>query len=454
MKIKLLFLSTFLFSLSIHAQINFEPHIIIGSHPDIVVPYNLVSADIDGDGDKDIVATSTNGHKVVWFENLDGQGNFSAPKILQSNMINPLDIAVADIDGDGDLDVVAVSMSDHKIVWFENLDGQGNFGPQQNLATLHRVYAIQAKDIDGDGDIDIIAGGDNKVIWLENLDGLGTFGPEKIVVDFIGAIRSIEIGDIDGDGDMDIVVADAGLHTTSWHENIDGLGTFGPARVITDDAFGSDSVLLIDLDNDGNPDVVSDFQIASIAWFKNNDGQGNFGNGNIIGSEMSLAHKFFAEDLNGNGNIDIIASNYDQHEIVWYENDGNGNFGNPHIVHSETQYPIGIIADDFNGDGKMDVAACFFGSDKIMWFENKGSLNVGENTNGHFSVYPNPTHDLLNIKSPAAILEISIYNNLGQLLYETVNTNQIDLSALIHGIYFMKIKEENGGIETIKVVRN
>ena len=91
MKKPILFIAAFLISFSINAQIDFEAHIIVDSHPNVKRPYALVSADIDGDGDKDLFATSTSGDKVVWFENLDGQGNFSEPIIIcfGKNYYNP-----------------------------------------------------------------------------------------------------------------------------------------------------------------------------------------------------------------------------------------------------------------------------------------------------------------------------------------------------------------------------
>src|SRR5690554_3742589 len=109
MTTKLLFISALLLSFLSSAQIDFEPNIIVDSHPDIHGPLAIISGDIDGDGDVDIIATSSEGNKLVWFENLDGQGDFSEPKIISLEMNYPASIAVADIDGDGDLDIVAVS---------------------------------------------------------------------------------------------------------------------------------------------------------------------------------------------------------------------------------------------------------------------------------------------------------------------------------------------------------
>ncbi len=453
MKTKLLFLSAIIFSFSINAQIDFEAHIIVDSHPDVSGPYNLVSADIDGDGDKDIVATSTNGDKVVWFENLDGQGNFSEPRIIASNLEYTLDIAVADVDGDGDLDVIAVSTFDNKIVWFENL-GLGTFGSLQLIATLQGAQTVQAKDIDGDGDIDIIVGGDNKVIWLENLDGLGTFGPEKIVTNNVVSTESIEVVDVDGDGDMDVVVADWLGDKVAWYENIDGQGTFGPERIIANETTGTHTIVVKDINNDGNLDVVSVYGEDSMAWFKNTDGLGSYGNPNIIAPNLGFAYKFYVEDLDGDGNMDIIASIFNHKELVWLKNDGAGNFGTPQVIHSDGFTPMGVIADDFNGDGRMDVAVGISGSNQIIWFENKGPLSIEENSANHFNIYPNPTKALLNIKSVLPLSEINIFSILGQLLINSKNTRQIDVSALSRGIYIIKIKGKNGRSETKKFIRN
>ena len=453
MKTKLLFLSTLLFSFTISAQLDFAPHMIVNAHPDVDGPYSIVAADIDGDGDMDLVATSTIGNKIVWFENLDGQGNFSQPKVITATMDYPMDIAIADINGNGNLDIIAVSKNDNKIVWFENIDGLGNFGPTQLIASFQNGQTVQAADMDGDGDIDIIVGGEHKIIWLENMDGLGTFGPEIIVSNILSYTESIVVSDIDGDGDMDVVVVDVGREIVSWYENIDGHGTFGPELIIANNA-GVYSIITTDIDNDGDLDVVTTLPTDSLVWFENTDGSGNFSTAITIAADPGFIHKLFAADLNSDGDNDILAALYADGEIIWIENDGAGNFGEPQVIYSDVFQAVNVIAADFNGDGKMDVAAGIWGSNQIIWFENKGPLSVEKNKVNLFSLYPNPTSALLNIKSIQPISEINIYNNLGQLLLRAENTNQVDVTSLSQGIYLINIKDENGGSETQKFIRN
>ncbi|MDN3723835.1 T9SS type A sorting domain-containing protein [Aequorivita sp. SDUM287046] len=455
---KILFLLS-LISFNTYAQIDFEAHIIVDSNPVVDGPFALASGDIDGDGDKDLFATSTKGDKVVWFKNVDGQGNFSEPIVITSTMDYPMDLAIADIDNDGDLDLVAISNGDHKIAWFENTDGLGNFGPLTLVATFTYVQTIEAKDIDADGDLDLIAGGNDKISWFENLNGLGTFGPEKIINTDILSTESVEVDDIDGDGDMDVIMADWPRDIVAWYENLDGLGNFGPEQIISLAADNPNTVVLTDIDNDGDLDVVSTNEGGQIAWFKNTDGLGNFSTPIIIAENIELAYKMHAADLDGDRDKDILASLYFDGDLIWLENDGSGNFSEPQFFYSDEFSPIAIIADDFNGDNKMDIATgiylnIVFEDDQIIWFENKGPLSIEENTTNYFSIYPNPTNGVLNIKSATPLSEITVYNNHGQLLFASEKNNQVDISTLSQGIYFVKIKDENGQTETKKVIKN
>ena len=442
------------FSFFINAQIDFEAHIIVDAHPDVSGPFRLLSADIDGDGDKDLIATSIDGDNVVWFQNLDGQGNFSEPKILTSNMDYPLGIAVADIDADGDLDIIAASNNDFKIAWFENTDGLGNFSPLKLIAISHSSITVQAKDMDGDGDIDLIAGGLNRLIWLENVDGLGTFGPEIRVTNELIYTEEIQVSDMDGDGDMDVVVADALNRWVVWYENTDGQATFGPRRVISNYASLPQTVATKDIDNDDDLDVVSLNDDNYLSWFENTDGLGNFSAPpNVIDPNLGFAYKLCVDDLDGDGNNDIIAALSYLNKVIWLKNDGTGNFDISQIIYSGYYQPVTVIADDFNGDGKMDVAMILYTTDQIIWFENRGPLSIEENTATLFSIYPNPTNGVLNINSSSTVSEITVYNNLGQLFLTSEEKNQIDISTLNEGIYFVKISNQNGQTETKKVIK-
>lgn len=96
----------------------------------------VTAADLDGDGDNDIIATFGADDQVFWYENTDGAGDFSSAKGI--HVLNPeynsvaylaseACVAAVDLDNDGDLDLVASSVGSEEISWFENMDGEGTF---------------------------------------------------------------------------------------------------------------------------------------------------------------------------------------------------------------------------------------------------------------------------------------------------------------------------------------
>lgn len=416
-------------------------------------PQQIISADIDGDGDKDIIAALRYGNRVVWQENLDGQGTFSEIKTI-ANTRAPWGVFPGDVDGDGFVDIIIASQGD-QLTWHKNMDGQGNFGGGQLIFdnTLYYPEAVYATDIDNDGDLDVFSYENTNFFWQENLDGQGNFGNAQIISNDLLFTDSFTSADIDGDGDKDIIACYYGDGTVAWFENLDGQGDFGTANII-DTLISADSVDVADFDNDGDIDMVTlDYVTDEVMWYENTDGQGTFGNAIIISTTISGPFSLYAKDFNNDGAIDVVCTAYSSGEIIWLQNDGNGNFNYQQTISSNVKSPISVFADDYNNDGKMDILTCSLSQDEIIWFENKGPLGIEENTTNLFSIYPNPNNGLLNIKSAIPISEITIYNNLGQLLFTSEENNQIDISTLSEGIYFVKIKDENGQTETKKVLK-
>jgi len=173
-------------------------------------------ADIDGDGDADTLTASSYDHTIAWYENTDGAGTFGPQQVITALADRAQSLFVADVDADGDADVLSASFGDNKIAWYENLDGAGSFGPQQVISTLvNGAYSVFAADIDGDGDADVLAASLhlNRIVWFENQDGAGTFGDQRVVTDLADGARSVFAADIDGDGDIDALSASARDHS-------------------------------------------------------------------------------------------------------------------------------------------------------------------------------------------------------------------------------------------------
>ncbi|MDN3723834.1 T9SS type A sorting domain-containing protein [Aequorivita sp. SDUM287046] len=417
-------------------------------------PYTVMSIDLDGDGDKDVLSASNGDDKIAWLENLDGLGNFSEPKTISLLLDYPSSIDAADIDGDGDMDVVSESFYDKTVAWFENIDGQGTSFTPHIFSPLNSIpYVTYSMDVDNDGDMDIVSGGNFGLIWYENTNGQGVFGSSRVINSAPQCIESVRAADLDNDGLLDLVSADWCNDVLFWHKN-NGGGNFGPQQIISTEISSTYSVILADLDNDGDQDVLaSSFGDSSAVWFENMDGQGTFSSIRGINNNAEGAYEVYAKDLDADGDTDVLTASFQANTVYWHENLGNGNFGAEQAISSEAKSTTCVFADDYNNDGKMDVLATSYLLDEIIWFENKGPLSIEENTTNLFSIYPNPTTGLVNIQSVLPISEITVYNNLGQLLFTLEEKNQIDISTLHRGIYFVKIKSETGQIETKKVVK-
>ncbi len=110
--------------------------------------------------------------------------SFGPQQVITTQADGAPRVYAADLDGDGDPDVLSASVLDDKIAWYENLDGLGTFGPQQIITTqADWANSVFAADLDGDGDPDVLSASmdDDKIAWYENLDGLGTFGPQQVI---------------------------------------------------------------------------------------------------------------------------------------------------------------------------------------------------------------------------------------------------------------------------------
>ena len=305
---------------------NFGPQNIISQS--LNDPVDVCTADLDGDNDLDILVASKGNSqyesKVVWYENTDGLGNFSDYIVISEFVQGAIAVFAADLDGDTDLDVLSASFTDNKVAWYENIDGQGNFGVQQIITnTAWSTRDIFAADMDGDNDVDVltVALSTAKVIWFENIDGLGNFGPEKTVASNVISVLSIHATDIDGDNDLDVLVAEPYEQKLTWFENTDGEGNFSAEKIIVSNQGEYNQVFAVDLDNDNDMDVISSLpNTDKISWYENLDGNGNFGSQQIITTETDYPRSVYAADIDNDGDNDILSASYVDNKIAWYKN--------------------------------------------------------------------------------------------------------------------------------------
>jgi len=360
---------------------------------------SVFAIDLNGDGKTDVLSASHNDHRIAWYENPGGSGpelDFEEHTIA-TDALSASSVFAADLDGDGDQDVLSASRNDGTVAWYEN-DGDTSPRFRKRVVTsdLLTPLAVFAADVDGDGDQDVLTASftDNKIAWFENLRdddaGIGVLFEEHVVTtDALGA-ASVFAGDLDGDGDMDIVSASRIDNKIAWYEQRIEIVEEEPqvvfdAHVLTTAARGANSVFAADLDGENGLDIVAASTADdSIRWFENPGGWGSEPQPEFeehtITTEAAGARSVIAADLNGNGRVDILAASANDDTVAWYEKEGGASptFASMHVISSDTVSADAVFAALVDDDTHMDVlsissaAGETFTNDKLAWYPNSG----------------------------------------------------------------------------------
>jgi uncharacterized repeat protein (TIGR01451 family) len=149
-----------------------------------------MAEDLDNDGHPDMIVANVPAGIVGWQRNDPENVVFDTPAFLDQAFNAPEYLSAADLDGDGDKDAIVTSSAAQEVAWYENTDGQGDFGPRQTVTFDMPATAISAGDIDNDGDEDlfIASASLDKVVRYTNLSNA------------TGKIMGRVFNDINGDG--------------------------------------------------------------------------------------------------------------------------------------------------------------------------------------------------------------------------------------------------------------
>jgi hypothetical protein len=225
---------------------------------------DIAVADFDADGDLDVIVVSEDDRTNEFYVN-DGNGSFSAGALPATGTSNG--VVVGDIDDDGDIDVI-VGNAGPEFVWMN--DGTGHWtdesGARIPVTSVGVTQDLELGDVDGDGDLDLLVGNEDGNRMLLN-DGLGFFTDvtDSWIPDRPGLeeTREVDLGDVDGDGDLDAYFANtAASHPSADRTNrlllnegdrfVDVTGERIPA--VADRSFDGE---FWDVDGDGDLDIVS-----------------------------------------------------------------------------------------------------------------------------------------------------------------------------------------------------
>ncbi|MFA5935394.1 MAG: VCBS repeat-containing protein [Patescibacteria group bacterium] len=345
-----LFFLTGMLLLSSSASAAFTPGatLLAGATPSSGVP-----ADVDGDGDEDMVVVNYSVDTLSILLN-NGNGVFSAP-VSYGTGDGPYSVVAVDVDGDSDLDLATPnSLSDNISILLNN--GSGVFSAPANysaggLATT----AIDNADVDGDGDQDLVtanySSGDISIL-LNN--GSGVFS--VLTTYSVGSEPYfIAAANLNGDTYKDLLVANAGADDTIsvFLSNGTSTGTFA-AKVDYPTHDGPTSVIAADVNGDGFRDIVAPGYDTNDVAVLLNSGTGTFSAAVGYGPTGINPWWAIAINVDNDGDLDLATVNYGDDTVSILENLGGGTFATT-VNYSVGSKPFSIAASDVDNDGDQDL---------------------------------------------------------------------------------------------------
>ena len=342
---------------------------------------DMAFADLNHDGWPDVLGVD---HQDWDFALSDGKGGFVQPAETNYGFLatdEPTAIGAWDADRDGDPDALvlgshSVALTVHRFEDGEPLQGAAYTGPDGDL---------DAADIDHDGDLDIAGGGLGFISVLRNL-GDGSFGPQTTYPSgAFGGPKAVLLRDINGDQFADLVIgALSGFNTRL---NL-GNGNFGPLTQWILPSCGLDDIDLVDLDEDGDLDVVVPESLGCPGvpfprvWIVESHGDGTFVQPTAPtfesdGFSLSVTHA----DVDLDGHQDLVLAQNSWLEV--HLGHGDRTFG-PSLQAQAAWAPHDIVAADFNADGLPDLASCNWGG-LLNDFTNETMTAMLGNGDGTFA---------------------------------------------------------------------
>lgn len=296
--------------------------------------------------------------------------SFDRVQLLEEKGETSAGVQAGDLNGDGLLDIV-LGKGRHWPLHDRVLlnDGKGGFHAGNLGATPDRTYSAALADLDLDGDLDIVVSNDDpdrKLIYKNNGKGVftesGTFGEPK------WSTRYVTLADLNGDRYPDIVAANRGPGPPNARPSFvclnDGKGGFPACKPIPSGS--ATSIVAADLDGDGAIDLFVPHRDGGQSQCLWNDGKGNFPEVTNVGPARGWIRIGAAGDINGDGKPDIAVIDEREKAVYWFANLGARKFGEFVKLPGAARIPYALAVTDLNRDQRADIV--------VGWVELPGSV--------------------------------------------------------------------------------
>ncbi len=394
----------------------------------------LQMADLDGDGYEDVISVHEDSSHLRLAFGTDDPDRWELVTLAEGEDVDTIeDVAVGDVDQDGDLDLLAAAELDH-LIYFENpltpggasAVRSGVWDSHKPSMTVDRGSWIRAflADLDGDGDLEATAPNKGAVLYAgltagdpDDLRALSWFSIDGDPLDDaswtehelrrIGVPINLRPVDLDGDGDLDLIAGSRAEARVFWFENLIERGSLAfeehpievSGRSVPQESGAKRltgmNMAFADLDHDGDLDVVLQETPFTNVWLEQPSDRSEPWSIHPIGSVapdsptgVTLA------DIDGDGDLDLITGGYSQEprdrdgpeitaqsrvgRIAWFENrmSGDATTNAAWARHDISRRVRGMndmfIARDLDGDGDLDFMTTRGNSgefDGVLWLE-------------------------------------------------------------------------------------
>jgi len=394
----------------------------------------VAAGDLTGDGVADLVVTGGTPTDHVVFRNEGGLG-FTALAPVPAGF-GSVNLTLADQDADGDLDVYSATQGSSFTgdVSFLPNNGGGVLGPAQIIESSHQPYDIATADFNGDGRLDMAVANSGSGTGAIHQQGLGTAFEAPPTYPTFAAPDTVATADFNGDGALDVastiptaklvdiklnngsgvlnsgptIASGVGSPTSIWAANLNadtapdlawaansfpptyavamnnGDGTFGPATFQPAGTCGIGRVTSADSNGDGSQDVlVGSGQFGGCSATDNsvavhlNNGSGTFAAATYV-PLTRLPAMVFGADMNGDGILDLVGASQvaNEDDLAVALGSGGGAFAAPRTYSTGAGHRE-LVVTDLDADGDPDVATIDGGNENTAVLLNDGTGVLG-----------------------------------------------------------------------------
>jgi len=447
-RILFLFLSALLINCGIRAQ--FAAMQLIDSSSKICT--GLVAADLNKDSLQDILISKRgfNENYLKYYENR-GNGVFDSGTVIFHHSFAPLSPNVADLNADNWPDIAFITGASANGRLYVMHSDQGNFSEAVLIDSgLYHAVDMKLADMDLDGDPDMVVIDDTGLYVFYN-EGAGNFRKALIPAGLNTENYALSLADLDKDDYPDILVG--GVRTLVYRNNA-GVPVYDEPRTLSIET-GTTLILALfatDIDGDADEDIVLLTSHKEMRIYEN-DGNGFYSFKEILRDNVLQCESIAAGDMDLDGDRDLVAAFPQEGRLLLFENDGNGSYSEgTTIATGQLPWLRWTAVTDLNNDGSADILL----ADDLSYMMNTRAVGVETaDPAPSFELYPNPSDGMVHV-SAAGPVRLSVISSSGRQVHHSILSGDAVSEVTLYlpaGIYLFRMEGEGFDIARKVIVR-